>query len=90
MNDQADPLDGWPLLKVHHTISTASQDTYGKLFVYLREVMRKFLRRLAAGKTDFDLYNVHVKELPQYLTRDRYDRIEVGIPVKRKYFGDRC
>ena len=84
MNDQADPLAGWSYWEVHHTPSTASHDAYGKLFVYLREIMQKFLRWLATGKTNFELYNVDVRELPQYLTRDVYDRIEVSELVNRK------
>lgn len=84
MDDQADPLAGWSHWEVHHTPSTASHDVYGKLFIHLREVMQKFLRRLATGKTNFELYHVDVGRLPQYLTRDIYDRIEVSTLVKRK------
>jgi hypothetical protein len=87
MDDKADPLAGWPIWEVRRTPSMASQDAYGKLFVYLREMMRKFLRSLDAGKSDFELYNIDAKELPQHLNKSWYDRIEVGIPVKDQGFS---
>jgi hypothetical protein len=77
MDDKADPLTGWPLWEVSRTPSIASNDAYGKLFIYLREVMQRFLRRLAAGNIKFELYNVDVRELPQQLCSGTYDRIEV-------------
>lgn len=88
MDDKADPLAGWSPLEVHHTVPTASHDAYGKLFIYLREVMRKFLRRLATGKSNFELYNVDVRELPQHLIKERYDKIEVCTSIRRNRFGD--
>jgi hypothetical protein len=63
MNDQADPLAGWPVWELGRTPSTASHDAYGRLFVYLREVMRKFLESLDSGQRDFELYHMDVKEL---------------------------
>lgn len=84
MDDKADPLAGWALWEVSRTPSNASNDAYGKLFVYLREVMQKFLRRLATGSATFELYNIDVRELPEHLASEIYDRIEVGTPVRRE------
>ena len=84
MDDKADPLAGWPIWEVRHAPSTASQDVYGKLFVYLREAIGKFLRSLDTGTTDFELYNLDAKELPQHLYQDWYDRIEVGISIRER------
>jgi hypothetical protein len=77
MCDQADPLTGWPIWEVHNTSSPATQDAYGKLFAYLKVVMRNFVDRLGTGRIVFELYSVDVEKLPQHLAGDRYARIEV-------------
>jgi hypothetical protein len=81
MDDKADPLTGWPIWEVSRTPFIASSDAYGKLFIYLKEAMQKFLRQLATGNANFELYNVDARELPQHLSSGTYDRIEVGTPV---------
>ena len=55
---------------------------YDKLFIYFCEAIGKFLRSLDTGTTDFELYNLDAKELPQRLYQDWYDRIEVGISIR--------
>lgn len=79
MDDKADPLAGWPVSEVAHTPHIASQDVYGKLFVYLRAVLQNLLGSLDSGRRDFELYQMDVKELSQHLKRDYYDRIEVSV-----------
>lgn len=77
MDDKSDPSDGWPILDIQQTSSPAPNDWYGKLFVYLHNLLEQFLDRLQKIQISFDLYNVDVNELPQYLEFDRYSRIEV-------------
>jgi hypothetical protein len=77
MDDKSDPSDGWPILDIQQTSSPASNDWYGKLFIYLHNLLERFLERLKEIQVSFDLYNVDVNELSQYLKSDRYSRIEV-------------
>ena len=79
MDDKADPSTGWPIWEVRMTPSVASRDVYGKLFEYLHGVMLKFLERLNTGKVSFELYVLDVRELPQQLAANMFDRIEVSI-----------
>jgi hypothetical protein len=46
MADKADPLDGWPIWDVLHRAGPAKEDRYGKLDVYIRDVLKLFLDRL--------------------------------------------
>ncbi|EXJ70466.1 uncharacterized protein A1O5_06535 [Cladophialophora psammophila CBS 110553] len=89
MDDQANPLSGWPVWELRRTSWTASQDAYGKLFVYLGVVLGKFLLFLDAGTTDFELYICDVTALPHHLGLNRYDRIEVANISDAGYVGTR-
>ena len=77
MDDKADPSGGWPILDVQQTSSPAPRDWYGKLFIYLHDVLKRFLDRLEKIRISFDLYNVDVKELPQHLEPNKYSKLEV-------------
>lgn len=77
MDDKADPLDGWPILEVARERTVATEDIYGKLYVYLQCVVQKFLVRLATLKVDFELHNRDAIELPRILEGGKYARIEV-------------
>jgi hypothetical protein len=55
----------------------AKADIYGKLFHYLRSVLRAFLDRIASLKVSFRLLQVDVRLLPGHLTDGTFDRIEV-------------
>ena len=79
MDDQADPLTGWPIWEVRKRPCIASQDIYGKLFEYLKDVMSNFLERLSIGNVDFELYRMDAEELSHHLTANSYDRIEVSM-----------
>jgi hypothetical protein len=59
------------------TATAATNDWYGKLFVYLQDVVCKFLRRLKDVKVDLQLLNIDAKDLPDHLERDTFARIEV-------------
>jgi hypothetical protein len=83
MDDKADPSNGWPTLEVERTSSPAPRDWYGKLFIYLHNMMKRFLDRLGKVRISFDLYNADVKELPQFLKHNKYSRIEVCLPANQ-------
>lgn len=77
MGDKMDPLDGWPIWEVHHRQSHAKEDCYGKLFAYLMDTFKAFLERLDTIGIGIEMYRVDAKELPKYLERDKFARIEV-------------
>jgi len=82
MSDKSDPLDGWPMWEVRHMPFHAKEDCYGKLFANLWKELKLFLERLAVVNINFEMHCVDVKELPQYLERDKYARIEVCTWMK--------
>ena len=80
-DDKSDPMAGWSITEVHNTPWAASQDTYGKLFAYLRKEFQAFLHRMATLKIHLQVFNVNAKVLPQLLTSKSYGRIEVNILI---------
>ncbi|KAF5679612.1 monoterpene epsilon-lactone hydrolase [Fusarium heterosporum] len=79
MFDDADPLVGWPALDVEGTSSgPAKFDIYGKLFYYLRSILRDFLDRMNVLKVDFRLLQVDARRTPKHLEDKTFDRIEVS------------
>lgn len=81
-DDKSDPMAGWNITEVHKTPWAASQDTYGKLFAYLREEFQAFLHRMVTLKIHLQLFNVDAKFLPELLTPESYGRIKVKVPIK--------
>ncbi|GFF81194.1 hypothetical protein IFM60648_05945 [Aspergillus lentulus] len=79
MNDNADPLHGWPLDEVAATSTgPATADIYGKLFFYIRRMLRSFLGRLPSLKLSFKLFQLDAACLPDHLENDSFSRIEVS------------
>ncbi|KKK20834.1 hypothetical protein ARAM_004716 [Aspergillus rambellii] len=79
MPDSADPLHGWPSEDVANTSSgAATADIYGKLFFYLQGTLRTFLDRLSSLDVSFRLFQVDASDLPQYVEKDSFSRIEVS------------
>jgi len=89
MDDKADPLDGWPILEVKQMPSPADQDVYGKLFIYLHDILLQFLDRFQKVRINFDLHSVDVNELPEHLQPNTYSRIEVSNICDNGYVGIR-
>ncbi|KAM0319007.1 hypothetical protein ACHAPQ_010503 [Fusarium lateritium] len=88
MHDNADPLDGWSAKDVESTLyGPAKADIYGKLFHYLRSVLRAFLGRIAGLKVSFRLLQVDVRMLPGRLTDGTFDRIEASNITDSCYLG---
>lgn len=81
MSDNFGPLAEWPQKDVHETYSgPATADLYGKLYNYLRVMLRKFLRRIADHETCFRL--LHMKKFDHFVKHmptDWFDRIEVSF-----------
>ncbi|CZR50286.1 uncharacterized protein PAC_00158 [Phialocephala subalpina] len=89
MDDKSEPSCGWPIMDVQRTSSPAPRDWYGKLFVHLHEVLRRFQGNLKKVRVNFVLYNVNVKELPQHLHMNKYSRIETANICDGGYLGIR-
>ncbi|KAJ5280880.1 hypothetical protein N7478_006252 [Penicillium angulare] len=49
LDDKRDPMDGWSIIEVYGVKTVAKEDIYGKLYLYLQSVFRKFLDRLSAA-----------------------------------------
>ncbi|KAL4922141.1 hypothetical protein BDW62DRAFT_217950 [Aspergillus aurantiobrunneus] len=88
MNDNADPLHGWPSDEVA-ALSTgpATADLYGKLFFYLRKTFEDFLVRLRGSKVSFTLYQHDVTSLVEQLDTGTFSRIEVSNISDAHWFG---
>ncbi|KAM0347291.1 hypothetical protein ACHAPU_004810 [Fusarium lateritium] len=79
MFDNADPLVGWSAKDVEGTSSgPAKYDIYGKLFYYLRTILRAFLDQMYDLKVDFRLLQVDARRTPNYLEEKTFDRVEVS------------
>ncbi|KAF7175088.1 hypothetical protein CNMCM7691_006492 [Aspergillus felis] len=79
MNDNADPLHGWSLDEVSATSTgPATTDIYGKLFFYIRGMLRSFLGRLPSLKLSFELFQLDAARLPDHLENNSFSRIEVS------------
>lgn len=79
MMDSADPLCGWSfpeVLKVNP--GPATNDLYGQLFYYIRDVLYSFHGRLASHASDFEFSHIDAKELDSKLNNTRFARIEVS------------
>ncbi|TKA78672.1 hypothetical protein B0A55_04509 [Friedmanniomyces simplex] len=88
MMDPADPLDGWDWCEVLKTNSgLATNDLYGKLTVYLKQLFSKFHDSLEAHPCTFSLFNVDAASLPHHLPNGTFARIEVSNIVDGAYLG---
>ena len=80
MPDSADPLEGWTYKDVLATYSgPASSDIYGKLYYYIKDILRSFHRRLSTLDCNIQLFNIDARELPNYLQKDSFARVDVRI-----------
>lgn len=79
MADNDDPLRGWSPKAIQETSSgPAKADIYGKLFTYLRTLLRTFANRLACQQQfSFRMYHVDACALHNYLEAGSFSRIEV-------------
>lgn len=78
MTDNADPRNGWPSEEVAATSSgAASNDVYGKLFYFVRQELRRFVKRMSALNISFALLQVDAQDLQDHLRNQLFSRIEV-------------
>jgi hypothetical protein len=78
--DTADPLDGWERLEVLSiNCGPASQDLYGKLYYYLKDMFRGFREQVLSRKVSFEVLNMNPQKLRLELELATYDRVEVRI-----------
>lgn len=79
MKDNADPLHEWSLEEVSNTTSgAATAEIYGKLFFYIRGLLRSFFDRISNSKISFQLLHLDASSLPDHLDNDSYSRIDVS------------
>jgi hypothetical protein len=82
MKDSADPLGGWSSEEVADMSSgPATADIYGKLFYYIRRLLRSFLDRLSSLDVTFKLFQVGASSLADHFELDAFSRIEVSDPL---------
>ncbi|KAK4237717.1 hypothetical protein C8A03DRAFT_44438 [Achaetomium macrosporum] len=89
MYDNADPLNGWSLQEVRdYPSGPATADIYGKLFYYLRAVLRAFAVRLSSLQVAFRLFQMDASDLAtDHLESGSFDRIEVSNISDGGYLG---
>ncbi|RGP78863.1 set and mynd domain-containing 3 [Fusarium longipes] len=88
MHDNADPLNGWSMKEVEGVpTGPATSDIYGKLFHYVRSLLKKFLERISISGVTFELCQVDASDLPDHLEERTFDRIEVSNISDRGYLG---
>ena len=79
MNDSADPLNGWSSEEIANTSSgAATADIYGKLFFYIRGLLRSFLDRLSSLNSVFKILRADASSLPDLVDGNAFSRIEVS------------
>lgn len=82
MKDSADPLAGWALKDVLKADSgPATNDIYGKLYIYLHGFLSSFHHRLNSLKVGFELTNHAAEDLGKHLETGTFARIEVRKKV---------
>jgi hypothetical protein len=79
MKDDADPLDGWSYNEHIKCAPIAKSDAYGAFFFYLRDMLLVFCKRIRSFAISFQLLATDAKNLPNYLTDIKFDRIEVCL-----------
>ncbi|KAL2815217.1 hypothetical protein BDW59DRAFT_166890 [Aspergillus cavernicola] len=88
IDDDADPLKGWPSKGVAAADNgPAKADIYGKLFRHIRGTLRAFHTRLRKSEFSFDLYHCDATALADRLPPDPFDRIEVSNIADNNWLG---
>ena len=82
---QQDPFNGYsPADVLDSKIGLTTNDSYGKIYCYIKALFRRFYRRARSLKCNIKLYNLDVADLAQILQKReiRFARIEVSsIPL---------
>jgi hypothetical protein len=88
MESDMGPLDGWCRDDVASTSAgPASNDLYGLLYHYLRNIFSGFRQRVSENPFQFQLPNIEAKELRNNVDGLQFDRIEVStVPAARHHY----
>ncbi|KAF5577993.1 hypothetical protein FPCIR_11794 [Fusarium pseudocircinatum] len=88
MEYSCEPLDGWFAKDVEMTQhGPATSDIYGKLFTYLRSVLKDFMSRIANKNISFQLFHLDALSLLDHLKKGSFDRIEASNISDKVYLG---
>ncbi|KAF5984263.1 hypothetical protein FCOIX_2766 [Fusarium coicis] len=88
MEYSCEPLDGWPAKDVEMTQhGPATSDIYGRLFTYLRSVLKHFMSRIEDKNISFQLIHHNASDLLDQLKKGSFDRIEVSNLSDKAYMG---
>ncbi|KAF5653986.1 SET and MYND domain protein [Fusarium sp. NRRL 25303] len=88
MEYSCEPLDGWSAKDVEMTQhGPATSDIYGKLFTYLRSVLKHFMSRMANKNINFQLLHLNATDLLDHLKKGSFDRIELSNISDKSYVG---
>ncbi|KAF9773218.1 hypothetical protein IL306_009010 [Fusarium sp. DS 682] len=90
MHDSANPLNGWSAKEVEMAPNgPATSDIYGKLFNFLRSMLKRFIARVSNMEAAFQLLHVDAAHLPGHVQNRSFDRIEVSNISDDGYLGIR-
>lgn len=83
MLDSADPLEGWSMDEVMRKLPSAKNDIYGGLYLYLRDFLTRFCKKVADISFDVQMFHLDAVDLPgtfrkDGITENSFDRIEVS------------
>ncbi|KAI5866987.1 hypothetical protein GGS23DRAFT_299667 [Durotheca rogersii] len=88
MKDDADPISGWDIAEVMKVrYGPATNDIYGKICSFIRDVLLRFHQRLKNLDLSFELFNVDARDLSNYTGSRLFDRIEVSNISDKGYLG---
>ncbi|OTA07713.1 hypothetical protein A9Z42_0086210 [Trichoderma parareesei] len=88
MKDASDPLSGWSPKDVEDTSSgPATADIYGKLFYFLRGLLRSFILQCSKLHISFRLFHLDFSDLNTHLEPNYFSRIEVSNVSDNGYVG---
>ncbi|KYG40502.1 hypothetical protein M433DRAFT_116968 [Acidomyces richmondensis BFW] len=88
MPDSADPLEGWANPDVFATFNgPASKDLYGKLYYYVKGVLRSFCQRMSSLECNIQMFSIDAQELASHLQVSSFARIDVSNIVDGAYLG---
>ncbi|KAI8397342.1 hypothetical protein FOFC_20614 [Fusarium oxysporum] len=77
IHDNANPLNGWSANEVETTPSgLVTSNIYGKLFYYVRSMLKAFMKRITNLVMTFQLFQLDASDLAAHLGNETFDLIE--------------
>ncbi|KAK2469559.1 hypothetical protein H9L39_18830, partial [Fusarium oxysporum f. sp. albedinis] len=88
IHDNANPLNGWSANEVETTPSgLVTSNIYGKLFYYVRSMLKAFMKRITYLVMTFQLFQLDASDLAAHLGNETFDLIEVSNISDSGYLG---